>query len=374
MEAQTALAHLPGRRRPNRAEDFERILATAEPSVVAKSPRGAVLRGDSLEILRQFPGCSVSLILTDPPYHSTKKANITGDRAFPLDQDYIEWIEAYAREWHRILRPNGSVYVFCATEMSARVEVQVGQHLRPLSHITWTKPNDPGFDGWKGKMQKEALRRWYPHSERVLFFEQSFPDHERRSSLGAFLRDARRRAGISGHELTELIGAYGKVNHGGAVSNWETGRNIPSREQYAKIAAALEATRQLDALPPYEDVVRPFAVSKDVEFTDVWEFPSVRVYRGKHPAEKPIELLTHIVETSSYESDIVLDCFAGSGSTLEAAIGVNRRCIGIEIEERWAERCSRRLHNSQDAVGVTTTRQLAARRQRRDASASARLF
>ena len=317
-------------------------------------------------MLATLPDDSISLIVTDPPYHSTKKANIPGDRDFRLDEDYLDWMEAYAREWHRILRSNGSLYVFCATEMSARLEQRIGAYLKPLSHITWTKPNDPGFDGWKGKMKKEALRRYYPHSERILFFEQASPGHVRRSTLGTFMLDARRAAGLTANQLTEAIGAYNKVNNGGAVSNWETGRNIPSRRQWARIVEALEATGKVRELPPYEDLVRPFHISSEVEFTDVWEFPSVRVFRGKHPAEKPVDLLGHIIETSSYEQDLVLDCFAGSGSVLEAAVKVNRHCIGMELDERWIERSAERLSRAEQRVGVTTERQFESRRRRKE--------
>lgn len=371
MQVERSRGRSPAPPRPTRADDLQRVVDALGRAVSLRTDRGVVAAGDSLTLLRSLPDRSVSLIATDPPYHSTKKANIRGDTEFPADGDFLDWIEEYAREWHRVLRPNGSVYVFCATEMSARVEVRVGNHLRPTSHITWTKPNDPGFDGWKGKMQKEALRRWYPHSERILFFEQAHPGHERRSSLGTFLKAARAAAGVSGHELTERIGAYGKVNHGGAVSNWETGRNIPSRDQYAKIVEVLEATGKVADLPVYEDVVRPFFVSRDVEFTDVWAFPSVRVYRGKHPAEKPVDLMSHIIETSSYEGDLVLDCFCGSGATLEAAINVNRRCVGLELDTRWVRRSEERLALAEATVAVTTLRQFDSRRLRRSSTRQA---
>jgi site-specific DNA-methyltransferase (adenine-specific) len=330
-------------------------------TVTYRDDGALVAEGDSLELLKTIPSKSVSLIVTDPPYHSTKKANILGDRNFGHDDEYLEWISRFAVEWHRVLRPSGSLYLFCAAEMSARLEVEIGKLLQPLSHITWTKPNDPGFDGWKGKMQKEALRRWYPHSERILFFSQALDGHVRRSPLGSFLREARMTAEVSGHELTEIIGAYGKVNHGGAVSNWETGRNVPSRDQYSRIKAALEATGKVVELPDYEDVVRPFNVSRDVPFTDVWEFPSVRVYRGKHPAEKPLVLLEHILHASSLPGDVVLDCFAGSGVTLEAAARLGRRGVGIELDPRWVSRSAERIrHARQEAPaalnGVTGLR------------------
>lgn len=62
-----------------------------------------------------------------------------------------------------------------------------------------------------------------------------------------------------------------------------------------------------------------------------------------HPSEKPVMLLRELIESSSRFGDTVLDCFAGSGSTLEAARLEGRRCIGIEIEERYCEIAANRL-------------------------------
>jgi len=294
-----------------------------------------IVEGDSLELIKKIPDNCISLILTDPPYHSTKKGNITNDTAFQNDEAFIKWIESYSIEWKRVLRPNGSLFVFCSSSMSGKIEAILGGRFNVLSHIVWTKPNDPGFDGWKQKMKKETLRQWYAHSERILFAEPCEDGNLFRSSLGNFLRQKRLESGLSGHQLTEMIKAYGKVNHGGAVSNWEAGRNIPNREQYEKICNALISSRIGLTMPPYEDIVRPFFVDSTVEFTDVWNFNSVRPYNHKHPAEKPIDMLEHCIATSTYENDIILDCFAGSGSTAFAATNLKRKSIVIELEAKW---------------------------------------
>ncbi len=305
--------------------------------------RSLVAEGDSLELLRRMPDYSVSLILTDPPYHSTKKKNIYGDTSFAEDQHFVGWMTLYADEWKRILRPNGSLFCFCSSEMSARLEVAFSKEFNVLSHIVWTKPNDPGFDGWKGKMKKEALRQWYPHSERILFAEPAVEGNLHRSPFAQFLREVRKHSGLSGHQLTEIIGAHGAVNHGGAVSNWETGRNIPSKEQYTRMCGAFLATGKVGTMPSYEDAVRVFRVNGSVEFTDVWNFSSVRPYKSKHPAEKPIDLLEHAIGATTFEGDVVLDCFAGSGNTAVAALNLGRRAVAIEIDTHWVEKIAERV-------------------------------
>jgi site-specific DNA-methyltransferase (adenine-specific) len=102
-------------------------------------------------------------------------------------------------------------------------------------------------------------------------------------------------------------------------------------------------------MPAYEDAIRVFRVSKSVEFTDIWTFPSVRPYKGKHPAEKPASMLEHIIEASSFPGDIVLDCFAGSGSTALATVKLGRRAVALEIEPTWVSDITARISTALNA-------------------------
>lgn len=295
----------------------------------------ALLRGDCLERMRDIPDRSVSLILTDPPYHSTKKKNIYGDTFFREDEDYLKWMQAVAHEWSRILKYSGSVLCFCSSAMEAKLEATFSDRFNILNHIVWTKPNDPGFDGWKQKMNKGALRQWYAHSERIIFMELAENGNLFREPFANYLLQQRSRCGLTQKELTELTGEYGKVNHGGAVANWEAGRNVPSEAQYKKICDALLATGKIDSMLSYRDLIRPFLNGAADPFTDIWEYPNVRPYKGKHPAEKPIAMLEHAILATTYEGEVVLDCFSGSGSTVAAALKLNRKAVAIEIEDKW---------------------------------------
>lgn len=69
--------------------------------------------------------------------------------------------------------------------------------------------------------------------------------------------------------------------------------------------------------------------------TNVLDFKCVDNYSRVHVNQKPVELLEYLIKTYSDEGDVVLDCFAGSGSTLVAAKNLNRRYIGIEKEENY---------------------------------------
>ncbi|MGS8301353.1 DNA methyltransferase, partial [Escherichia coli] len=64
----------------------------------------------------------------------------------------------------------------------------------------------------------------------------------------------------------------------------------------------------------------------------------VQFYPGKHPCEKPADMLRQIIEASSRPGDLVADFFMGSGSTIKAAMALGRRVIGVELEtERFEQ-------------------------------------
>jgi DNA modification methylase len=63
----------------------------------------------------------------------------------------------------------------------------------------------------------------------------------------------------------------------------------------------------------------------------------------RHPTEKPVALLRRLIESSSSLGELVYDPFAGSGSTLVAAVLEGRRAVGVELDEKHVETAVRRL-------------------------------
>lgn len=77
----------------------------------------------------------------------------------------------------------------------------------------------------------------------------------------------------------------------------------------------------------------------------IWTFPAVNAKKIGHPAPFPIELPHRLIKLYSYEEDVVLDPFCGSGTTCLAAIQNNRKYIGYDIKEEYIELAEKRISN-----------------------------
>lgn len=75
-----------------------------------------------------------------------------------------------------------------------------------------------------------------------------------------------------------------------------------------------------------------------------------RTQNNLHPTEKPIDLMEYFIHKSSKENDLVLDTFAGSGSTLVASKNTKRNFIGFEIEEDYIKTIDNRLAQIQGSL------------------------
>jgi len=81
-----------------------------------------------------------------------------------------------------------------------------------------------------------------------------------------------------------------------------------------------------------------------LEFTkSVWTFPAISAKEVGHPAPFPVELPYRLIQLYTYEGEVVLDPFMGSGQTAIAAIKTGRHYVGYEIEEEYVRLAERRI-------------------------------
>lgn len=83
----------------------------------------------------------------------------------------------------------------------------------------------------------------------------------------------------------------------------------------------------------------------------IWRYP---VGRNKlHATQKPLALFAYLIESSTNEGDLVLDCCMGSGTTAEACINTGRHYIGFELDRDYYKTACERVHTSIDeSAGV----------------------
>ena len=87
-------------------------------------------------------------------------------------------------------------------------------------------------------------------------------------------------------------------------------------------------------------------INNNKQMRNVWEMGSTQKEEkkfGKHPTQKPLELLKRIILASTKEGDLVLDPFCGSSTTGVAAMSLNRKYVGMDMEDEYLELSKKRL-------------------------------
>jgi len=81
-----------------------------------------------------------------------------------------------------------------------------------------------------------------------------------------------------------------------------------------------------------------------LEYTkSIWTFPTESAKRIGHPAPFPVELPRRLIQLYTFEGDVVLDPFCGSGTTCIAAVMTNRHYVGFDINEKYINLARKRL-------------------------------
>jgi adenine-specific DNA-methyltransferase len=305
------------------------------------------------------------LILTDPPYFQVKRN--AWDNQWPNVEALLAWLDEILVEYWRVLKPSGSLYLFCGSRLAADTEILIRSRLNVKNHIIWAKPSGPWL-----RTHKPDLRSFFPATERIIFAEHYNAEGFAKNCSGYatkctelkkqvfeplinYFKHARETLNISAKAINEATGTQ-MCSHLFSNSQWQ----LPNEKQYKQLQDLFtkksgqlirqhqdlitefnvlsqeygELIVEFDVLKKeYQHLRRPFNVTSDVPYTDLWHFAPVQYYPGKHPCEKPADLLEHIIQSSSRENAVVLDTFMGSGSTAKSCLKLNRQFIGVEMEE-----------------------------------------
>ncbi len=300
--------------------------------------------GDNLEILREMPDGRVHLICTDPPFNSGRDYNtflgdslaqkkaftdtwtwdtaaqdaradieslaITNDTYKALDTSlkgydlvlqnavsgnkgamraYLAFMGPRLAEMHRVLTPDGSIYLHCDPTAS--------HYLKGVMDAIWDQENRSKNDSFRNEIVW-SYRRW----------PAKHPNFQRMHDV--ILRYAK-GTNVTWNQLYEprpasTLKRFGTKKIKSAFA--QDGKRIPSETMGEE--------------------------SDGVPLRDVWEIsviaPSAKERLG-YPTQKPLALYERMIKASSNEGDIVLDPFCGCGTTIDAAHTLNRQWMGIDI-------------------------------------------
>ncbi|MBQ6065055.1 MAG: site-specific DNA-methyltransferase [Prevotella sp.] len=288
------------------------------------------INGDCIKIMKELDDNSVDLIIADPPYW--KVIGQKWDYMWRTEEDYILWSLDWLKEASRILRIGGTLYCFGYFRILALLVPyfpKLGFDLRQQIII------NKGMRSVSGRATRNY--KIFPNvTESILFMIK-----DNKKFLKPFLKERQESLGLSAKEINEAIGV--KSNGGGMWSIY-TGKNVceqfPTKELWEKLSNVLKFDLS------YDKVAQTY--HPQMGLTDVWDDIDFYSEKRYHPTQKPIKLITRLILASSSINDIVLDPFAGCGSTQLSAIMTNRKYIGIEIDKGYCSIAEQRinlLHN-----------------------------
>ncbi|WP_314236363.1 site-specific DNA-methyltransferase [Capnocytophaga sputigena] len=267
-----------------------------------------ILQGDSAEVLKTLPDNSIDLIVTSPPYADQRKSTYGG-----ISPDkYVEWFLPISEQLLRVLKPSGT---FVLNIKEKVVEGERSTYVMELilamrkqgwlwtEEFIWHKKNSyPGKwpnrfrDAWERLLQFNKSKKFAMYQEEVMV-----PMGDWAKSRLKNLSDTDKR-----RDNSKVGSGFGKN-----ISNW------------------------IDREKAYPTNVLHLATECN---------------NKKHSAAFPEELPEWFIKLFTKEGDMVLDPFAGSGTTLFVAERMGRSAIGIEIMEDYYKMIKNQLEEPYQAM------------------------
>ena len=227
---------------------------------------------DAVQFLKKLPDSSVQLVLIDPPYN----LDLDYWDTYP---NYLEWAKEWIDEIYRVMTDNGNCVIFGGFQFQDLKQgdlleiLHYARHntkLRLINLIIWYYKNGMSAHRYFANRHEEAI--WLSKTKKYFF------------------------------DLDSV--------------------RVPYDEESKK--AALKDKRLI-----------PENIEKGKNPTNVWEIGRLNgnsAERVGHPTQKPTEIIRRFVKALSYEGSLVLDFFAGSGTTGRVCIEENRHSIMVDAD------------------------------------------
>ncbi|MFM8273823.1 MAG: DNA-methyltransferase [Gemmata sp.] len=261
-----------------------------------------VIEGDCIEQLGRLPAGCADLVFADPPFNIGYQYDVYDDKR--AKSDYLLWTEKWLEASVRVLAPHGSLFLAIGDEFVAEHKVRLDAlGLTMRNWIVWHYTF--GVNCQKKFNRSHAHILYYVRDPKKYKF---FPDEVR----------------------------------------------VPSARM---TTYADRRANPVGKLPDDTWVLRPQETDRHFQDgSDTWHVPRVcgtfNERLGHHPCQMPEAVLERIIRVASEKGDLVLDPFAGSGTTLAVAKKLGRNYVGVELSEQYADGVRKRLQMIEFAAGA----------------------
>jgi site-specific DNA-methyltransferase (adenine-specific) len=279
----------------NKSEPIVNTRVLTEYPTTAEISMNTIIHGDCIEVLPTLQSDSAQIIIADPPYNIGKDFGNDSDKQ-PMGE-YLKWTERWIEECLRILKPNGTMFVYGYSEILALILSKVPFHIN-RRWIVWHYTNK----------NVASLHFWQRSHESILILWKEDK---------VFHRDDIREAYTEGF----LNGAAGK-------------ERAATKGRFSKGDKKTTYKAHPDGALP-RDVIKIPALAGGSGMKE----------RVNHPTQKPLMLCDKLIKSckQSATEGYVLVPFAGSGSECLAAKNNDLPFIGIELNEDYVKLIHERL-------------------------------
>ena len=246
--------------------------------------KSRVVCADAFTVLPALPPATFDLLFADPPYNLTKRFGEKNFKSTTIDA-YEAWLDSWLKLCVPLLKPTASVYICGDWRSSSAIQRVGSKYFKLQNRITWEREKGRG-----------AKANWKNAAEDIWFFTVS---DKFTFNLNAVKQ--RRR----------VIAPY---RENGKPKDWRESSDGNFRDTHPSNI--------------WTDITVPF-----------WSMPE----NTDHPTQKPEKLLAKIILASTNKGDLVLDPFAGSGTTAVVAAKLDRSFVAIESDENYCLLAAKRL-------------------------------
>jgi adenine-specific DNA-methyltransferase len=301
----------------------------------------SIYKGDNIYILKRllndYKG-KIDLVYIDPPFGTNNEFiaydGVTGYSDKITNEEFLEFLRKRLYLIHELLSDNGSLYLHIDKKMSHYVKLildEVFGEKNYINEITRIKCNPKNFSRNAFGNYTDTIFLYAKYKDKNIWNNVRFP-----LTKDEIKRLFRKKDSKNRRYTTHPLHAPGITEDGPTGDKWK-GMDPPKGRHWRYPPSVLDEL-EADGLIEWSSNGNPRKIvyakdHKGKKPQDLWKFKDKGKKYTTYPTEKNNEMLEFIIKNSSNKDSIVLDCFAGSFSTLIQAKKLNRKFIGIDFDK-----------------------------------------